>query len=598
MIHTFFDFCSGIGAGRLGLEQCGLVCVGRSDTSKLSDTTYMLLHDTKDETNYGNIRRLSGDKLPKFDVMIAGFPCQTFSVVGRREGFNDDRGQIIFHLTRLLRECKPKCFILENVKGLVSHDNGRTLKKMLDEITSSGFSVTYKVISSLDCGVPQMRQRIYMIGFSNELELDINQFPWPDKVLVPSLQSYLIDDGNEINEIDHYYFSKYLVNSTNVDKAYSESAFLKEEYLILDTRMNDMRIYRGKVPTLRSQRDGIFYVRDGKLRALSGYEALLLQGFPVSYASRVKDKVSNRHLLMQAGNAMTVNVIRLLGEAIQSFISNSKREETTKMANLRGVEFEDECFNYLVRNYGNYAQFFPEGGANSYVSDIRVLSSARVRFYIEVKDKDAQCGQFVLLPKLNNRQYIYSERNETPRFPSTDRFLRYANEHFEDFINAGNAGIALDIDKSICYEWVMDYYRSKQARFFMTKGHEYIIFPINRFPTYFDIIPMFRTKKSGSAVPPISRHRLIENLFANAGIVGQYYVEDNHFYIKPSNNATSYNGRKIKSVDYTYMLSLHAPNTYEIRQLSNTNNGNVIFKIQLKQYTQIQSDLSEFVKSL
>ena len=89
---------------------------------------------------------------------------------------------------------------------------------------------------------------------------------------------------------------------------------------ILDTRMNDLRIYIGKCPTLRTQRDGILYVRDGQIYQLTGYEALLLQGFPVTYASKVKGTISDRHLLMQAGNAMTVNVINKLGQSIINFI--------------------------------------------------------------------------------------------------------------------------------------------------------------------------------------------------------------------------------------------------------------------------------------
>jgi DNA (cytosine-5)-methyltransferase 1 len=92
---------------------------------------------------------------------------------------------------------------------------------------------------------------------------------------------------------------------------------------ILDTRMSDLRIYEEKCPTLRSQRDGILYVRDGKIYQLTGYEALLLQGFPKRYANKVKDKVSDRHLLMQAGNAMTVNVIQHLGEQIKKFMEGN-----------------------------------------------------------------------------------------------------------------------------------------------------------------------------------------------------------------------------------------------------------------------------------
>ena len=192
MIKTFFDFCSGIGAGRLGLERCGLKCVGHSDTSRLADCSYRLLHQTEDK-NYGNLKKLGQDNLPDFDLLIAGFPCQTFSVIGRQAGFSDDRGQIIFHLSRILREKRPKCFILENVKGLVRHDNGQTIKKVIEELEESGYSTTYKVITSLNCGVPQMRQRVYFVGIRKDKVNNISDFVWPEDMPMPKLEDYLID---------------------------------------------------------------------------------------------------------------------------------------------------------------------------------------------------------------------------------------------------------------------------------------------------------------------------------------------------------------------------------------------------------------------
>ena len=322
-VKTFFDFCSGIGAGRLGLEQCGLRCVGRSDTSRLADTTYKLLHNTDNENNYGNLKRLNGEKLPAFDLLIAGFPCQSFSVIGRQDGFNDDRGQIIFHIARLLKETSPKCFILENVKGLVTHNKGETINIIVRELNNAGYDVIYKVIISSDCGIPQMRQRVYFLGFRKDLELDLSKFKWLSVLPLPTLDDFLIDEDNIPTPTDMYYFERYLVNSTNISRNYSIDDFLNENYLVLDTRMNDMRLYRGRVPTLRAQRDGIYYVKNHELRYLSGYEALLLQGFPKCYADRVKNKVTNRHLLMQAGNAMTVNVIKLLGQSIIEFLEDN-----------------------------------------------------------------------------------------------------------------------------------------------------------------------------------------------------------------------------------------------------------------------------------
>lgn len=319
-IKTFFDFCSGIGGGRLGLEQAGLQCVGRSETSRLADTTYCLMHNTENDINYGNLKKITADKIPEFDLLIAGFPCQTFSVIGRQEGFSDDRGQIIFHLSRILNETQPTCFILENVKGLVTHDNGRTIKIILDELNSVGYDVSYRVLTSLDYGVPQMRQRVYFVGFKKMLGFDYSKFEWPKPQAIPPLSKYLIDDnaadGERLSILKYY-----LKNPVNAGK-YTVDDIKSMEGKIIDTRMNDLRIYTGKCPTLRAQRDGVLYVRNGTIYQLTGYEALLLQGFPKEYAEKVKHEVTDRHLLMQAGNAMTVNVIQALGNSITKFIES------------------------------------------------------------------------------------------------------------------------------------------------------------------------------------------------------------------------------------------------------------------------------------
>lgn len=322
MIKNFFDFCSGIGGGRLGLEQAGLECVGRSETSRLSDTTYRLMHNTKNDINYGNLKKISGDIIPAFDLLIAGFPCQTFSVIGRQDGFSDDRGQIIFQLARILRETQPTCFILENVKGLVTHDKGKTIKVILNELTNSGYTVSYRILTSLWYGVPQMRQRVYFVGFKTSLGLDYSKFKWPEPVSVPALSNYLIDN-NLATEERLNFLKHYLNNPTNAGR-YTVNDIRTMEGKIIDTRMNDLRIYTGKCPTLRAQRDGVLYVRNGDIYQLTGYEALLLQGFPKEYANKVKNEVSDRHLLMQAGNAMTVNVIKALGNAIINFLDSQE----------------------------------------------------------------------------------------------------------------------------------------------------------------------------------------------------------------------------------------------------------------------------------
>ena len=314
MIDTFLDFCSGIGGGRLGLEKIGLRSIGYSDTSKLAVKTYKLMHNTEKEVYFYHLKRIKTEQVPSYDLLIAGFPCQSFSVIGRKDGFSDDRGQIIFHISRIIRETKPKCFLLENVKGLVTHDKGQTIRIIVTELENAGYDVIYKVLSSIDYGVPQMRQRVYFIGIRRDLGFDIKNFKWPDPIEKPKLFNFLIDNAvasKERLEILSYY----LKNPTNNGK-YSIQDIEKMEGKIIDTRMNDLRIYDERCPTLRAHRDGVLYVKNGIIHQLTGYEALLLQGFPKEYADRVKNEVSDRHLLMQAGNAMTVNVISFIGKAI------------------------------------------------------------------------------------------------------------------------------------------------------------------------------------------------------------------------------------------------------------------------------------------
>ena len=219
--------------------------------------------------------------------------------------------------------------ILENVRGLVTHDKGETLKIILNKLNESGYDVIYKVLTSLEYGVPQMRQRVYFIGVNKSLNKSIDKFEWPQAIEKPSLKNYLIDNNKataERLEILHYYLN----NPINCGK-YAVEDLKQMEGKILDTRMSDLRIYEERCPTLRSQRDGILYVRNGEIYQLTGYEALLLQEFPEEYADKVKDTVSDRHLLMQAGNAMTVNVIKLLGSCLIDFF---KDVQNGKLANL------------------------------------------------------------------------------------------------------------------------------------------------------------------------------------------------------------------------------------------------------------------------
>ena len=223
--------------------------------------------------------------------------------------------------------------------------------------------------------------------------------------------------------------------------------------------MNDLRLYRGKVPTLRAQRDGIYYVKEHELRYLSGYEALLLQGFPKIYADKVKYKVTNRHLLMQAGNAMTVDVIRCLGNCIIDFFKT--KQEGIDMSNWE--EFESKSTQYLSEKFGTYADFTRMGGSDSTVPDILVRTRTGKCFYIEAKHSPAQCGQFVLLPNIRTRQFEYSPLNATAINEYSRSIMEYMNMDFDGFREAGTTGKDIDLPNgdSVFAKWIIQIYKEK-----------------------------------------------------------------------------------------------------------------------------------------
>lgn len=317
----FIDFCAGIGAGRLGLQNLGLTCLAFSEIDRYAEKTYREFFG-HEEKNHGDLMKINPDDLPNFDLMIAGFPCQSFSVIGQRKGMNDRRGQIIYGLIKIMNGKKLPYFILENVKGLVNHEGGKSLQIILEDLDKAGYKVYHRVLSSLDYGVPQMRERIYFVGIRKDLVKNNKEFEWPKPVKTPKIENYLIDESElEFDEKKRSYetFLKFLDNKYNKG-LFKIDDLLKQEYLVLDTRQSDLRLYRSKVPTLRTGRHGVLYVRNGKFRKLSGFESLLLQGFPKKLAEKTKGKIADIYLLSQAGNAMTVSTIEAVGKKLLEYI--------------------------------------------------------------------------------------------------------------------------------------------------------------------------------------------------------------------------------------------------------------------------------------
>lgn len=312
----FIDFCAGIGAGRLALENLGMECVGFSEIDKKAEITYREIFNNN-EVNFGDVMAINPNSLPNFDLMIAGFPCQSFSEIGNKKGMGDTRGQIIIGLINILKTKKVPYFILENVKGLVNHDGGNTLKVILEMLNDAGYTVQHKILNSLDFGVPQLRNRIYLVGIRKDL-VNKKDFIWSNNKGRVLLKDFLIDETiiEKSEKIKSYKrLLNYVNNKVNMGK-FNLNELLKKDYLIIDTRQSDLRIYENLVPTLRAGNHGILYVKNSKFHKLTGFETLLLQGFSVQIANKLSIKIDNYTLLKQAGNAMTINVIEMVGKSL------------------------------------------------------------------------------------------------------------------------------------------------------------------------------------------------------------------------------------------------------------------------------------------
>lgn len=189
--YRFIDLFCGIGGFRLALERLGAKCVFSSDIDVFAQQTYF---DNFGEKPFGDITQIEAKDIPSFDILTAGFPCQPFSYAGLCKGFEDQtRGTLFFDVCRILAYHRPKMFFLENVKGLVSHNGGNTIKVILDNLKKLGYDVHWKVLSSLDFGLPQKRERWYCVGFDKKVNFE---FPQP-LAISPTLRDIVdLNDDN------------------------------------------------------------------------------------------------------------------------------------------------------------------------------------------------------------------------------------------------------------------------------------------------------------------------------------------------------------------------------------------------------------------
>lgn len=326
----FIDLFAGIGGIRLGFE--GAFPNGKtvfvSEWDEYAQKTYKA--NFKDDFEIaGDITKVNEKVIPPFDICLAGFPCQAFSLAGKRQGFNDDykgmcRGTLFQDVVRICDEHKPKVIFCENVKGLTIHDRGRTFKVIKGAFEQIGYRVFYKILNSRDFGVPQNRERIFLVCFRNDLAPETFEFPEPT-----DRSKTIRDILDEAPISPKYYLSDVYLESLKRHRAHHEalghgfgyeikeldgiaSAIVcggmgRERNLLIDHRKHSMT----PVTHIKGE------INKEDVRKMTPREWARLQGFPDDY----KFVLSDTHLYKQFGNSVTVNVIKAIAEKVREALN-------------------------------------------------------------------------------------------------------------------------------------------------------------------------------------------------------------------------------------------------------------------------------------
>ena len=305
---TFIDLFAGIGGFRLALESFGLNCVFSSESNKYAQETY---YANFGKTPHGDITEIDSKKIPNHDILCAGFPCQAFSISGKRLGFEDTRGTLFFEIARIAKHHKPKILFLENVKNFASHDEGKTLETVKDTLEEIGYDVFYKILNASNFGLPTARKRIYILGFRKDLKIQNFIFPKPLNKNT-SLKTFLETNEktkNYIIERDDIFF-------LDPPKSFTEDLPQKPVRIgVINKGGQGERIYdvKGHAITLSANGGGAAsktgaYLVDGKVRKLSPTECAKIMGFPDNF----KIPVSDAQAYKQFGNSVAIPVVKAI----------------------------------------------------------------------------------------------------------------------------------------------------------------------------------------------------------------------------------------------------------------------------------------------
>lgn len=361
----FFDMFSGIGGFWAGLERAGgFTCVGHCEIDKHADKAYRAAHNIKEsEVFYDNATTIDPGAMPDFDLLCGGFPCQAFSIAGKRKGFEDARGTLFFEIARVARAKRPAYLLLENVPGLLSHDGGRTFAAILDTLCGLGYSVEWQVLNSKDFGVPQSRRRVYIIGY---LDPRCAGKVLPVRETDPKTLMLLLDGRQDSRVYDPAGVSKTLLAKAGgmggktglyavgfdrrhgitkeLDTAYTLTAgdyrglnrnhtqnavlMIKEatksggkaaqpgdsiDLSYADTNTRRGRVGKNIAHTLNTGGSQGVLTAGGRIRRLMPRECFRLQGFDEAQIDKFLSVDSDAQAYKQAGNAVTVNVVHALG---------------------------------------------------------------------------------------------------------------------------------------------------------------------------------------------------------------------------------------------------------------------------------------------
>ncbi len=312
---TFIDLFAGLGGFRIALESLGANCVYSNDWDEPVQKVYA---ENFGDIPEGDITKIDETTIPDHDILCAGFPCQAFSISGKQRGFVDSRGTLFFDVARIVKAKKPKIVFMENVKNFASHDGGRTLAIVKANMEELGYSFNQKVLNAVDYGVPQNRERIYMVCFRNDLNVTSFKYPKPFE-LTRHVEDLLLDDESLVKDL---YVNRPDTYFNDVeDTEYSNKSI---RLGIVNKGGQGERIYstKGIAITLSAYGGGVFaktggYLINGKTRKLHPRECARIMGYPDSY----KICKNANQAYKQFGNSVVIDVLQLIavqiGEAIR-----------------------------------------------------------------------------------------------------------------------------------------------------------------------------------------------------------------------------------------------------------------------------------------